>query len=497
MPLSFTTNAPLIDLLWRRALSGLDRNIITIAGRRVLTVAPGYPGIWLEHAPHEGLLYSDIDPEIASANHELFLDQQREDGQLPCYHLMEKHHWPAHIPQVGFGQVQSIVSITRTGAAWCARSGDLCLAARLFEGGVRWDAWFARHRDSAKLGLAQAFCVFDTGHDNSWRFGVPPQAVENGCPARDATRCNTGHELPWYVPDLSASRLELRQGLVQLARLLGRADEAAHWEAQAAASSAALREHLYDAEDAFFYDRDATGAFRRFRTEAAFHPLRAGVLTQAEFDRMWARHLGNPSRFWTPTAFPSVAADDPAFNGAFPPNSWSGAAQALTILRTPLWMERYERTPELLQILAHWRDLLASAAEFRQEANPFTGELHPRTTPNYAGSLFVAVEAIQRLHGVHRQADGLIWNCQLPPGATSSEFTLDAPDVGRCTLLQQNGSATLLHNQRVLAEVRGSVRIHTQATGAVTKLENTGPKTVTIDWAGRQWTIAPRGIVHA
>ena len=139
MPLHFTTNSPLYDLLWRRALSGLDRNIITIAGRRVMTVAPGYPGIWLEHAPHEGLIYSDIDPAIGAANHELFLDQQNADGQLPCYYLMEENHWPKDIPCVGFGQVQSIVSLTRTGAELCARSGDLRLAARLYEGGKRWD----------------------------------------------------------------------------------------------------------------------------------------------------------------------------------------------------------------------------------------------------------------------------------------------------------------------------------------------------------------------
>lgn len=280
MPLHFTTNAPLIDLLWRRALSGLDRNIITISGRRVLTVAPGYPGIWLEHAPHEGLLYGDIDPQIAGANHELFLDHQKPDGQLPCYHLMENHHWPKEIPQIGFGQVQSIVAITRTGADWCARSGDLRLAVRLYEAGVRWDGWFARYRDSQNLGLAQAFCVFDTGHDNSWRFGQPPASVPNGCPSRDATRCNEGHDLPWYVPDLSASRLELRQGLVKLATLLDRGSEADQWGEKAAASAASLVRNLYDEEDAFFYDRDAQGRFRRFRTEAALHPLRAGVLSQ-------------------------------------------------------------------------------------------------------------------------------------------------------------------------------------------------------------------------
>ena len=272
--------------------------------------------------------------------------------------------------------------------------------------------------------------------------------------------------MPWYVPDLSTSRLELRQGLARLAALLGLNGESAQWEERAAITSAALVQHLYDADDAFFYDRDAQGRFRRFRTEAAFHPLRAGVLSQAEFDRMWHQHLGNPQRFWTHTPFPSVSVDDPAFDSSLPANSWSGAAQALTVLRAPLWMERYARTPELLHILANWRDLLANAEEFRQEANPFTGVLHRHTTLNYAGSLFIAVEAIQRLHGVHRHgSNDLAWNCRLPPGASTSEFVLDAPDVGRCRLVQENGTATLLHNERPLAVVKGIVRVHTDYQG--------------------------------
>jgi hypothetical protein len=470
--LEFSTDNPAIDQLWRRALDGLARNAITVAGHHVLTVAPGYPGIWLEHAPHEGLLYADIDPRVAVANHALFLATQRGDGQMCCYHLMDGHGWPDSIPQIGFGQVQSVVSLCLTGAELCQRTGDLDLAERLYTAGIRWDAWFALHRDSDGLGLVQAFCAFDTGHDNSRRFGLHPEAVPDGCPGADATRCNAGHDLPWYAPDMSASRIELRQGIARLARLLGRLDQEQAWSARATASSQALRRHLFDAEDAFFYDRDRHGGLRRFRTEAAFHPLRAGVLSPGDFERMWNRHLGNPARFWPHTPLPSVALDDPAFDAGMPANSWSGASQSLTVLRAPLWMERYGRFAELAALLARWRDLLASSGEFHQEADPSTGRLQSHR--NYSGSLFVAVEAINRLHGVHRHVDGtLAWNCRLPPAASRCSYRLDAPDTGRAELHQERGISTLVLDGRVVATAAGAGRISTDRNGAVVAAEAT------------------------
>lgn len=492
MSIQFSTDAALIDLVWRRALSGLERSIVEIAGHRVLSVAPGYPGIWLEHATLEGLLYADIDLALAIANHTIFLDEQKADGQIPCNYRLPGAQRPAGVPLLGFGQIQSVVSLALTGYELAQRVGDMAFAARLYAGAERLDGWFGRYRDSAQLGLVQAFCVHDTGHDNSWRFGRPPRAVPNACPGRDATRCNEGHDLPWYAPDMSASRVELRLGLAGLARLLGRPADAQRWQSAADTSRQSLAAHLYDADDAFFYDLDKQGRLRRYRSEAAFHPLRVGALSQEQFERMWARHIANPRRFWTQTPFPSVAADDPAFNPDLPPNCWSGASQALTVERAPRWMERYGKYSALAHVLGHWRDLLANAEEFRQEANPFTGLLHPQTTPNYAASQFVVLEAMQRLHGIHRHNDNeLAWNCRLPPGATHCAYRLDAPDVGSAQLIQADGEATLVLNERAVATVRGVCRLRSDRAGDLIAIDGTAPEAVTVSIDGQSVSVAP------
>ena len=497
MSIEFWTDTPLINLVWRRALSGLERSVVEIAGHRVLTVAPGYPGIWLEHATLEGLLYADIDLAVAVGNHTIFLDEQKADGQIPCYHLIANSGRPADAPLIGFGQVQSVVSLVLTGYELTQRTGDLTFAARLYDSGERLDAWFDRYRDSEKLGLVQAFCVFDTGHDNSWRFGMPPHAVPNTCPDRDATRCNEGHDLPWYAPDMSTSRVELRQGLAGLALALGRPADAQRWKDAAAASRQSLVAHLYDAEDAFFYDRDNRGRLRRFRTEAAFHPLRVGALSQEQFERVWTRHIGNPAQFWTHTPFPSVAVDDPAFDADLPPNSWSGASQALTVERAPRWMEHYGKRAALAHLLGHWCNLLANAEEFRQEANPFTGELNSQTTPNYAGSQFVVLEAISRLYGIHRHnGNELAWNCRIPPGATRCDFRLEAPDIGSLRLIQVDGTATLVLNERSLATVGGICRVRTDRAGNPIAIDGTAGEAVTVTINDRRISVAPDSLQH-
>jgi hypothetical protein len=62
------------------------------------------------------------------------------------------------------------------------------------------------------------------------------------------------------------------------------------------------------------------------------------VADQKLFDEVYRRQLHNPSAFWTPYPFPSIAADDPAFVRPIPRNSWGGASQALTALRALRWI---------------------------------------------------------------------------------------------------------------------------------------------------------------
>src|ERR1035437_3064909 len=116
---------PDADAKWKRtwdaALAALARNTkrLSTYNRPVLIEGAEYPGIWLECAPMEALVYAELEEfvprfedqpsptEIARANHMAFFALQREDGQLPAY-IWEK--------EVGYSQIQMVVPVAAT--AW-------------------------------------------------------------------------------------------------------------------------------------------------------------------------------------------------------------------------------------------------------------------------------------------------------------------------------------------------------------------------------------------
>ena len=65
---------------------------------------------------------------------------------------------------------------------------------------------------------------------------------------------------------------------------------------------------------------------------------------------------------------------DPTFVRPIPPNSWGGAAQALTALRAPRWMEHYGKHKELVQLMRQW------AVAINASGNP-TGKMYEQMDP--------------------------------------------------------------------------------------------------------------------
>src|SRR5262245_29647874 len=72
--ISFGTSDPEYQKIYASALDTLSRNTVTVSGYPgpVLIEGSNYAGIWLECAPQEGLIYSDIRPDVARNNHLAF-----------------------------------------------------------------------------------------------------------------------------------------------------------------------------------------------------------------------------------------------------------------------------------------------------------------------------------------------------------------------------------------------------------------------------------------
>jgi hypothetical protein len=330
--------------------------------------------------------------------------------------------------------------------------------------------------------LCEAFCTFDTGHDNSPRWkGLP-----NECPNNDARICPKVDVLPFLAPDLSATVYGGRVALAKMARLLGRGGEAAQWEEKAASIQKAIIDRLYDPNDACFYDLDAKNQFVRIRGDALTRVLGEHVVGQDIFDQVYARQIHNPQAFWAPYPLPSIALDDPVFVRPIPVNSWGGASQALTALRAPRWLEHYGKPVDLAHMMSQWIQALLAGPGFLQQLDPLTGEFTP-AGGGYSPAALVMVDYTWRLHGVRTEADKLEWNCRVPEGASHTRFSLPLKG-GAAELSHGPDSSELFLKTKKLLTVKGTARIVTDAKGKALRIVGIGPDTTQVGllWPNRK-----------
>lgn len=389
---------------WDAALAVLAGNIRKVPhfDRPVLIEGAVYPGIWLECGPHEGLVYGTLAKyvkeseaaksplAVARNNHMAFFALQREDGQLPA---------SVKLSEVGYGQIQMVVPIAATALELVQLTDDDELLVTAYSACSRWDAWLRKYRDTRGTGLVEAFCTYDTGHDNSPRWkGVP-----NRCPDADARKFPPGVGVPRLAPDLSATVYGGRVALAAMARMLGKHDEAARWEQDAETLRRLIITKLYDPQDAAFYDLDTDNKFVRVRSDVISRVLGEHVLKlndahdRAIFEAVWTRQIHNPKAFWAPFPLTSIAMDDPTFVRPIPRNSWGGASQALTALRVPRWMEHYGKGAEMKVLMAAWCEAIMRHIEFRQQMDPLTGEFTQADPSGYSPAALVFLEFARRL----------------------------------------------------------------------------------------------------
>jgi hypothetical protein len=406
---------PLLAQTREAALKTLTGNI-RILPKRAAGAEPGYPqpvliegstyaGVWQECGPHEALVWAQVAPRTESAdtlpspiqvarnNHMAFFDLQRPDGQLPA---------SVKTTETGFGQIQMVVPLAAT--AWeLSRMPGLPDAQQFLETAYaacsRWDAWLRRYRDTRKTGLVEGFCTYDTGHDNSPRWaGIP-----NRCPDADARKSPPIATMPRLCPDLSSTVFGGRIALAAMARALGKRNDESRWLADAEALRRLILAKLYSPEDAAFYDLDAQNKFVRVRSDVISRVLGEHVLDLTQpsdrsiFEAVWTRQIHNRAAFWAPWPLPSIAQDDPTFVRPIPRNSWGGASQALTALRTPRWMPHYGKQDEFRHLMQQWVEAIARHAEFRQQLDPLTGAFTQDDPGGYSPTALVFLDFTRRL----------------------------------------------------------------------------------------------------
>jgi hypothetical protein len=480
--ISFSCDNARLQKIYDDSLAALAANVLPVDAysRPVLFEGATYGGIWLECGPLESLAYAPVSMAAARASHEIFFDLQREDGYIPCWFRPQR---------TGSAQIQMVVPIAATAWELYGLTRESAFLEKAYRACSRWDEWLMRYRDTRKTGLCEAFCEYDTGHDNSPRFEGKPKA----CPNSDARECAKVEGLPFLAPDLSATVYGGRIAMAAMAGEMGRAGERARWLESAEKIRRSIMERLYEPRDAAFYDRDASDKFVRVRGDAITRVMGEQVPERAVFEEVWRRQLHNPNSFWTPFPFPSIAVDDPKFIRPTSRNSWGGASQALTALRTPRWMEHYGKYSAWTHLARQWVAATLKSGQFLQQVDPWTGEASVDRA-GYSPAALVLFGFTHRLHGVVRSGERLEWNCRLPEGTARCTATLATPR-GEAKIDTTAAKAVLSLAGKALMEVTGEARVVTGLDGSPVRLIGTGEAAAAVKLrrGGKEqsWKLAP------
>lgn len=360
-----------------------------------------YHGCWLESTGTINTeLLARFLPDIATATYASFAQLQRDDGLLP-YKITATG--PA------FSQIQLVTPLARS--VWnhyCLNGQDRAFLATMYAAMSRYDAWLARYRDTRKTGAVEAFCTYDTGHDQSARFWHVPDSPF----ANDPTRCDPDNPiLPFIAPDLTANVACQRFYLARIAEALG--EEGTPWRTLGEASLKALFDHCYDPLDHCFYDRDRSGNLVRVQSDVLLRVLACEVGDDAFFAEALDRYLLSTTKFFARYPFTSIALDDPRFDPNFGQNSWSGPTNFLTIIRAAHAFEHHHRHVELGWAQNPILATLFAMDTFPQTVNPFTGAAG--YTEAYAPAILCLLDFIERRSGILPQPDGTLWFTGLVP----------------------------------------------------------------------------------
>ncbi len=385
----------------------LDCMIPNQDGVPILQEGGVYHGCWLESTGTiNAELLSRFIPSVAQATFEQFADHQRADGLIP-------YKITADGPV--FKQIQLVTPLARSVWNHYKLNGrDDRFLSKMYHALIQFDQWLETYRNTRGSGCVEAFCTFDTGHDLSARFWHVADTPHLNDPKRYDPNSPI---LPYLAPDLTANVYCSRKYYRQMAETLGALVDSerggTHWSEKADRSLQSLWLHCYDAEDNFFYDVDRNGKFVRVQSDVLLRVLACEVGDDDFFAVALEQYLLNTRKFFAKYPYTSVAMDDPRFDPHSNYNSWSGATNFLSLIRTAHAFEYHHRYVELTWILQPIISAISRLTRFGQCLSPWTGE--EGYTESYSPAILCAMDFIERLCGILPTPDEELWFTGLLP----------------------------------------------------------------------------------
>jgi putative isomerase len=257
---------------------------------------------------------------------------------------------------------------------------DRWLLSDTFEPLLRWNRWWAAHRDvDGYLVWASDPDSAPIDPDDGWRGtregAILESGLDNSPMYDDASFDPATHKLLLGDVGLMSLYIADCDALAEIADTLGKAQESKELRARANSYRAKLAT-MWDEHTGIFLNRDLkTGAPSHRLSPTNFYPLLARAATPQQADRMIHDHLLNPDEFWGQWVLPSIARNDPAFKDQ---NYWRGRIWGPMNYLVYLGLRNYD-VPQVRRELAQ-KSLELVQKEWREKGhlhenyNAITGE---------------------------------------------------------------------------------------------------------------------------
>lgn len=303
---SFRCSDPFLERQWWHRWYGLRLNGITAGS------APNYPypavteGIGYFHVPisysaqcHLRELRWLPDPTWARGVLRTFLHHQRPDGALPG-RVYADHLEGADFYHADWGGALEALDAVHP---------DPAFLTEVYPGLARYAEWLLSTRDRDGSGMLDVVDQYETGQEYMSRYqAVDPEADRYGWENRIRLK---GIDVTVYGYRLFRA----------LQRIAPAAEGERRWREAADRTARAVRERMWDADAAMFFDvNPASGARTGVKAAVCFYPYFTD-LAGAPHVAGLGRHLFDPREFWTPFPVPSSSVDDPLFD---PDAEWKG-----------------------------------------------------------------------------------------------------------------------------------------------------------------------------
>lgn len=474
-------------------------NIKQFGEMKIMKEGAKYDGVWLETQPMGGEMYACRDIEIALNNHLIFMKHQRRDGRM---HGMITYIEPYKVTCVHQDWMQGDFFTPSAFRMYYLINKDKNYLQKLYECLRDFDEYLWAYRDSDGDGCLEAWCVWDTGDDNSTKLLTRRiHHCNHGLVSGEEPPTDYGM-FPFESAEYMAYSYSHRIVLAKISEILDNG-EADKWYKGAKEIQQKVADYLWDKDKKAVYDRDRNNEMMYTLTTSNIKCMYHGLFTQKMADEFIREHLVNPDEFFTHMPLPTIAANDPLFyvndelnnlseenkklveefgGEDILDNAWAGTVQGLTIQRSVDALLNYNHVAEAAYIGRRWLDTLSKSDRIVQQYNPFTGEPCPGDN-GYGPAILSALEYISYLYGVDYVCDTLRWGCA--HNGCDSTFTQKL--FGKeYTITHKEGIATAMCNGEEWFSVSEGVTIVTDMDGNIISVSGVehNSKNITLSYKG-------------